>query len=331
MTIDLTLTTTNIADGEIIYAANHTTPLGQIETYLENILNGAQSAEAVRFDELGSNPSTPATGKWKIFAKSTGIYIIDDGGTVTGPLGTGGAGTSDHGALTGLADDDHTQYLLVSGSRAMTGALAMGNQDINNAKVIRVYETSAPGTPSSGYGAIYAKSSDNLLYYKTDGGVEYNLTSGGGSVDYIHIEEQKTLGTDGGTFTTGAWQTRSLNTEVSDTGGHASLASNQITLAVGTYEAEIFCPAYQVNRHRARLQDITNGVTLLMGTSEYTSPTDGVVSSSKIVGRFVLTASTVIEVQHYCNQTRATLGYGIASSLGTGNEVYTVATFRKVG
>ena len=41
------------------------------------------------------------------------------------------AGTLDHGAeLTGLEDDDHPQYLLVSGSRLMTGDLDMGGNDI---------------------------------------------------------------------------------------------------------------------------------------------------------------------------------------------------------
>jgi len=32
----------------------------------------------------------------------------------------GGGGATDHGALTGLADDDHTQYLLTNGTRAAT-------------------------------------------------------------------------------------------------------------------------------------------------------------------------------------------------------------------
>lgn len=39
---------------------------------------------------------------------------------------------SDHGGLTGLSDDDHTQYLLVSGSRAMTGAINMGGNKVTN-------------------------------------------------------------------------------------------------------------------------------------------------------------------------------------------------------
>ena len=37
--------------------------------------------------------------------------------------GGGGGGVTDHGALTGLAGDDHTQYLLVAGTREMTGDL----------------------------------------------------------------------------------------------------------------------------------------------------------------------------------------------------------------
>lgn len=42
----------------------------------------------------------------------------------------------DHGALAGLGDDDHTQYLLVSGTRAMSGALDMGSNAITNATTV---------------------------------------------------------------------------------------------------------------------------------------------------------------------------------------------------
>lgn len=39
----------------------------------------------------------------------------------------------DHGLLAGLGDDDHTQYLLASGTRALTGAWATGAFDITGA------------------------------------------------------------------------------------------------------------------------------------------------------------------------------------------------------
>ena len=38
----------------------------------------------------------------------------------------------DHGALTGLGDDDHTQYILASGTRAFTGAQSMGGFKLTN-------------------------------------------------------------------------------------------------------------------------------------------------------------------------------------------------------
>lgn len=43
---------------------------------------------------------------------------------------------SDHGNLTGLLDDDHPQYLLVSGTRAMTGNLNIGGQSITNVNLV---------------------------------------------------------------------------------------------------------------------------------------------------------------------------------------------------
>lgn len=41
-------------------------------------------------------------------------------------------GALDHGALTGLGDDDHTQYILVNGTRAFTGDQSLGGFKITN-------------------------------------------------------------------------------------------------------------------------------------------------------------------------------------------------------
>ena len=45
--------------------------------------------------------------------------IVFGGGTVTSPV----VQSADHGNLTGLSDDDHTQYVLTSGARVMTGPI----------------------------------------------------------------------------------------------------------------------------------------------------------------------------------------------------------------
>lgn len=41
-------------------------------------------------------------------------------------------GVTDHGVLTGLTDDDHTQYILVGGTRAFTGEQSMGTNKLTN-------------------------------------------------------------------------------------------------------------------------------------------------------------------------------------------------------
>ena len=46
------------------------------------------------------------------------------------------SGTSDHGDLIGLADDDHPQYLLASGTRPLIGDLNLNNNDVINVGLI---------------------------------------------------------------------------------------------------------------------------------------------------------------------------------------------------
>jgi hypothetical protein len=54
----------------------------------------------------------------------------------TGGVTAGAEGATHHGDLLGLADDDHLQYLLVNGSRGMSGDLNLGGNDITNVGLI---------------------------------------------------------------------------------------------------------------------------------------------------------------------------------------------------
>ena len=170
--------------------------------------------------------------------------------------------------------------------------------------------------------------------------LEYDTTSGkmvyvdkptGGSGYYILITDEKAAGTHGGMFTAGAWQTRDLNTVKTDTGSHASLSNNQITLAAGTYEVEISCPACTVDSHKARLYNITDSTTALVGTTEFAN--SGIYTyqaRSFIRGMLITDEPKVFEVQHRCSSTRKTDGFGKAANFDE-VEVYTVAQFYKVG
>jgi hypothetical protein len=56
------------------------------------------AANAQLFTEI-STPSNPATGDWKVYAKTDGLYYLEDDGTETGPLGTSSGGGVDSGCL----------------------------------------------------------------------------------------------------------------------------------------------------------------------------------------------------------------------------------------
>jgi hypothetical protein len=67
---------------------------------------------------------------------TTGITQVEDIRPVIGFKAGGVNASSVHGNLLGLGADDHTQYLLVSGGRAMSGNLDMGGNTIVSANTI---------------------------------------------------------------------------------------------------------------------------------------------------------------------------------------------------
>lgn len=166
-------------------------------------------------------------------------------------------------------------------------------------------------------------------------GTNFQLVSRPPTVDipYVKVSDTKASATDGGTFTTGAWRTRDINTEDSDTAGICSIAANQITLSAGTYICKIFAPAYGVDQHKARLQNTTGATTLVLGKRANAGApgASAGMSESIIAGKFTVAAAQALEVQHYCRTTRATDGFGTGFADAGVSEVYTVAEFWKVG
>lgn len=159
-----------------------------------------------------------------------------------------------------------------------------------------------------------------------------NLPGGvGGTNDIIVLRDERTEGTAGGTFTSGAWQTRILNTETLDSGNHCTLSSNQFTLDAGTYDFWSICPAYNVQGHRSRLQNITDAATIWLSSNIYGYVSGGSFGSYSLMsGRFTIAASKALELQHRSQSTEATDGFGNPLHLGV-IEVYAQITLWKVG
>jgi hypothetical protein len=139
------------------------------------------------------------------------------------------------------------------------------------------------------------------------------------NIAYYYISDRKTSGSNGGTFTSGAWQTRDLN-HLEQHGNlydeNVSLIANQITLHKGKYLINIRAPAVSVELHQIRFQNITDTVTTFLGTSEYTDLDVTDNNHSCIEQYLVLTSTKIFEVQHRCETTLSYYGYGIGSGFG---------------
>ncbi|SVB60040.1 uncharacterized protein METZ01_LOCUS212894, partial [marine metagenome] len=82
----------------------------------------------------------------------------------------------------------------------------------------------ASGAPTRlGYGT----SGDFLKTQGTGANPAWATAPGGLFASYAIIADQKAQNTAGGTFTSGAWRTRDLNTEITDPDGIVSISSNE--------------------------------------------------------------------------------------------------------
>lgn len=132
---------------------------------------------------------------------------------------------------------------------------------------------------------------------------------------FFHAQDHKANNTGGGTFTAGAWQTRTLAAPyINDIG--AVLASNQIALLAGTYHVEAWGTSNQVGANKLRIHNVTDNTTLLLGDVNVT--TTNVQNAAHVGGRFTLAATKTIELQHRCASTSV---YGVAANFGV-EEVY---------
>lgn len=145
------------------------------------------------------------------------------------------------------------------------------------------------------------------------------------------VSDVKTTGTNGGTFTSGAWQTRDLNTLASFGGTSASLATNQFTLAAGTYFIFAYAQAYRVDSNMLRIQNITDATTVGFGNSAFAKNNNGAPAIFVHISAYTtITASKAFELQHQCAATRATDGFGLPCGFAGVSEKYASVQIIKI-
>lgn len=179
---------------------------------------------------------------------------------------------------------------------------------------------------------------DHVIQDKLDVGDNARFHAGLQS-PYLEVVDQKDSGSGGGTFTAGTsavagWRTRDLtSTIVNDFATSITLAAaagdgGQIVLPAGVYFVDASCPAFDVDEHVARLADVTDGAgqlgaTVVLGTAELSDTTSPTQSRSQIVGRFTLSRSTTLEIQHRCAITRSVNGFGVDAGFYETDNLFT--------
>lgn len=143
-----------------------------------------------------------------------------------------------------------------------------------------------------------------------------------------YLKDVKPSGTGGGTFTAGAWRTRTLNTIEGD-GSFVSLNANQWTLPAGKYEIEASAIASKVDLHQIKIRNITDSTDAIFGITSFAQDTQDAVTTSSLTGIVNLTSSKVFELQHRCSTTKATDGFGVPASFGS-SEVYAMLKIKKL-
>ena len=204
-------------------------------------------------------------------------------------------------------------------SQPATNSLALGT---NSSERLRIGPAGQIGLSGANYGT-----SGQVL---KSGGPSAAPTWGanGKFASYAIICDQKSSNTAGGTFTTGAWQTRDLNTEISDPDGIVSISSNKFTLAAGTYLIKASAPGHRVNAHVIRLYNDTDSATVVHGTSEWSHNSYATTTRSFLSTRFTISGTKVFEIQHRCSTTYNTIGYGRVSTFGN-TETFTLVEIYK--
>jgi len=94
-----------------------TDPAGTLSTVAARLVTLIAAGGGITAGTTANRP-TAAAGTYRLYWNTTlnRLELIKDDASVTAI-----AGVTDHGGLTGLPDDDHTQYGLVAGSRNYTG------------------------------------------------------------------------------------------------------------------------------------------------------------------------------------------------------------------
>ncbi len=253
----------------------------------------------------------------KILVANVKGQIPAGDGTDTVAFSPGANGTRpmyDSGQALGL----RAAKVDVSDATQITGTLALANGGTAGTDAATARTALGLGTAALLADTAVLQASNNLSDLTNTATARSNL---GVTGDYILIQEQQPAGTDAGSFVSGLFQNRHLNTIAFDTGSNATLpGSNTFTLTTGFYRFRARLPAFKTDKHQARLYNVST-TEVFPGTGDLNPASVECNSVVSVCGRLQVSASPfeTFALQHQALTSRSTDGFGQSSSFGTVN------------
>jgi len=279
--------------------SDHHTPIPVGEEATSTVLNA-------RFSDLDSAINSFGASSELTMDAAGAITVTGDNHTIDT---FGGAATDNLDTISGMSEGEAVLLHAENGARTVVIRHGVDNIVTNDGADFSLDDTDKAVI------AIKVGTNINCIGVSGSGGGLYSA--------YLHYYDLKTQNTAGGSSTSGSRQTRTITTEVVDTGGHGTLSSNQITLDQGTYRILIRCPFYRSNGCQIWWYNVTDTADELIGaTSHAKNDTTGDMDNAFLQGRFNVGASTeTFEVQYEVTQAIATSGLGVAANFDS--EIYT--------
>lgn len=157
---------------------------------------------------------------------------------------------------------------------------------------------------------------------------------------FYNIVASFSTGTNGGALGLNTWNTREINTELTDDLG-ITTSSNQMSLVAGTYYVEVDAAtnfegtsnsSIKLFTSKLRLRNVTDSTTLVVGLGSRFSNNDSAGGNSEteditlmthLSGRFTIGGTKLVEIQNWCTSEliSPTTRGGKAISSGE-NEIY---------
>jgi len=225
-------------------------------------------------------------------------------------------------ALTYNQDNTFSGDNTLSGANTITGPTTISNTTTHSGALNVTGNTTTKDIDDAGVGVQIGSPTGGAKGAGSLNTEELYVQNNSVKTAVIECAHQTTGTTDGGTFTSGSWVTRDLNTTLyeydADGAVAPDLANDRIDLDInGTYLIEGWANAVAVEEHQSRIHFYNGSSSSYSpGSAEYTLIAYLTSTPSRVSEIVTVTAAgSYVQIQHRCQTTRATDGLGRA---GTG-------------